>query len=148
MARHETGAKPRVASQQYAIRCPMRIHDQTFPVDLMKLPLLEFDLILGIDWLTEHDASLRCKTIRLKLIAIDGTKLVMTSERSHQTRIISVLKAQRIIDCGCEAFLAHVVDTRILAPTLGDIRTVRDFFDVFPEELSGLPPERALVSDT
>ncbi len=43
---------------------------------------------------------------------------------------------------GCEAYLAHVVDTRQAKPNLGDIPTVRDFPEVFPEELPVLPPER------
>ncbi|KAJ9189421.1 hypothetical protein P3X46_000717, partial [Hevea brasiliensis] len=37
---------------------------------------------------------------------------------------------------------AHVVDTRQAKPNLSDIPTVRDFPEVFPEELPGLPPER------
>ncbi len=43
---------------------------------------------------------------------------------------------------GCEAYLAHIVDTRQAKATLCDITTVRDFSDVFPKELPGLPLER------
>ncbi len=43
---------------------------------------------------------------------------------------------------GCEAYLAHVVDTRQGKLNLSDIPTVRDFSEVFPEELPSLPPER------
>ncbi|XP_076920073.1 uncharacterized protein LOC143581096 [Bidens hawaiensis] len=40
------------------------------------------------------------------------------------------------------AFLAHVVDTKAKERKLEDIPFVRDFTEVFPEDLPGLPPER------
>ena len=55
--------------------------------------------------------------------------------------VISVAKAERYIRKGCEAYLEHVVDMRQVSPYVGDIPTVCDFPDVFPEQLPGLPPE-------
>ncbi len=43
---------------------------------------------------------------------------------------------------GCEAFLAHVVDTKKTSPSIQEIPTVCEFLDVFPEELLGLPLDR------
>ncbi|XP_039065383.1 uncharacterized protein LOC120210768 [Hibiscus syriacus] len=54
-------------------------------------------------------SGLRCKAWRLKLKAVDETKLVMTSERSHQTRIVSAVQAQMMFDNGYKAFLAYFV---------------------------------------
>ena len=34
--------------------CPLKVHHREFPVDLITLPVHEFDLILGIDWLSKH----------------------------------------------------------------------------------------------
>ena len=34
--------------------CPLMIHDREFSVDLITLPFHEFDLILGMDWLSKH----------------------------------------------------------------------------------------------
>ena len=36
--------------------CPLVIHDKEFSVDLIALPFYEFDLILGMDWLSKHRA--------------------------------------------------------------------------------------------
>ena len=36
--------------------CPLEIHDRVFSVDLITLPFHEFDLILGMDWLSKHRA--------------------------------------------------------------------------------------------
>ena len=48
--------------------CPLTIHDREFSVDLIALPFHEFDLILGMDWLSKHRAIVDCdkKTILLK----------------------------------------------------------------------------------
>ena len=47
---------------------PLVIHDREFSVDLIALPFHEFDLILGMDWLSKHRAIVDCdkKTIVLK----------------------------------------------------------------------------------
>ena len=34
--------------------CPLTVHDREFLIDLIALPFHEFDLILGMDWLSKH----------------------------------------------------------------------------------------------
>ena len=48
--------------------CPLMIHDREFAVDLIALPFHEFDLILGMDWLSIHWAIVDCdkKIVLLK----------------------------------------------------------------------------------
>ena len=48
--------------------CPLMVHDREFSIDLIALPFHEFDLILGMDWLSKHRATVDCdkKTILLK----------------------------------------------------------------------------------
>ena len=47
---------------------PLVIHDREFSVDLIALPFHEFDLILGMDWLSKHQAIIEFeeKTVMLK----------------------------------------------------------------------------------
>ena len=47
---------------------PIIIHDREFSTDLIALPFREFDLILGMDWLSKHRAIIDCykKTIALR----------------------------------------------------------------------------------
>ena len=52
------------------------------------------------------------------------------------------MQAKRLLRQGCEAYLAHVVDTKKEIPILDEIPIVREFPDIFPEELPGLPPDR------
>ena len=48
--------------------CPLMVHDRKFLVDLITLPFHEFDLILGMDWLSKHRAIVDCdkETVVLK----------------------------------------------------------------------------------
>ena len=46
---------------------------------------------------------------------------------------------------GCKGFVAYVMDTRAVAgkpSTIVDVPVVREFPDVFPKELPGVPPKR------
>ena len=48
--------------------CHLMTHDIEFSADLLALPFHEFNLILGMDWLSKHRAIVACdkKTVRLK----------------------------------------------------------------------------------
>ncbi|GKC22045.1 putative reverse transcriptase domain-containing protein, partial [Tanacetum coccineum] len=71
------------------------------------------------------------------------TSLTTTQEANAQPlKIISALKARTLISHGCEGFLASIKDTSLDGPRLESHPVVRNFPDVFPDELPGLPPER------
>ena len=56
------------------------------------------------------------------------------------------MKAARLLCKGCSAFLACVVALAKAnqMPSLEEIEVVRDFLDVFSEDLPGLPPVREI----
>ncbi|XP_077225770.1 uncharacterized protein LOC143858961 [Tasmannia lanceolata] len=60
------------------------------------------------------------------------------------THIISACKTSRLLRKGCEGFLASILEVSQEALRLEDITIVRDFPDVFPEDLPGLPPDREI----
>ena len=57
-------------------------------------------------------------------------------------RIISSFFAQKLLRKSNEEFLAYIIDTRDSESKLNQLPVVNDFADVFPKELSGLPPDR------
>ena len=58
--------------------------------------------------------------------------------------MISAISARCLLQKGCKGYLAHVVDTRSCEVRLEDVSVVRDFLDVFPDDLLDLPPEREI----
>ena len=59
-------------------------------------------------------------------------------------RVISAHCAKRLLRKGCKGYLANVVDTRKEVLKLDDIPIVREFSDVFPKDLLGIPIDREI----
>jgi hypothetical protein len=107
-------------------RCEMK-------VDLLPLELHDFDVILGMD----------CFAKTVTFHGTDGRKIVFRGERTVIPNcIVSAMTARKMIKKGCEAYLALVIKTKKEGIQLSDILVVREFPDVFPDELPGVPPER------
>ena len=61
---------------------------------------------------------------------------------SPMSNVISAMNARRLLRKGCEAFLALVLDSKRGKIKFENILVVKDFLDVFPEELPGIPPKK------
>ncbi|KAL2233225.1 UNVERIFIED_CONTAM: Transposon Tf2-12 polyprotein [Sesamum indicum] len=121
----------------------VRIGDVNLPVDLIVLDLKEFDVILGMDWLAQHKAIVDCYKKEVMIECSGESKVILVGDRQVvPVCVISAMEARRLMLEGCEAYLAHVVDTEKVNPTLEEIPVVRDFPEVFPDDLPGLPPHR------
>ncbi|GJX64803.1 putative reverse transcriptase domain-containing protein [Tanacetum coccineum] len=70
----------------------------------------------------------------------------VTGEIETRLNLISCTKTQKYLLKGCPIFLAHVTtkkaEDKSEEKRLEDVPIVRDFPDVFPEDLPGLPPAR------
>ena len=115
--------------------CSIRIQEYEFPADLIELSFREFDVILGMDWLSRHQVVVDCRMKRVTLRTPSGEEVTFIGERSnHLFNVISAATARTMVRKGCEAYLAYVIDTEKAEPSLSDIPKVSDFSDVFPEE--------------
>ncbi|GJU11890.1 putative reverse transcriptase domain-containing protein [Tanacetum coccineum] len=103
--------------------CKLELGTSLFTIDLIPLGHGSFDVIVGMDWLSEHKAEIVCheKVVRIPLES--GEILYVQGERTP----------------GIAKALSNV---KVDEPKLSDISVVRDFIEVFPEDLSGLPPQR------
>ena len=79
----------------------------------MLLPFDEFDVILGMDWLTVHDAVVNSKrkTIDLRCANNEIIRVESTDLKGLPAVILSML-AQKYVRKGCEAYLAYVLDDK------------------------------------
>ncbi|GKA17613.1 putative reverse transcriptase domain-containing protein [Tanacetum coccineum] len=121
---------------------PLRFDDKIRSANLFPLDMNYFDIILGMDWLTKHRTTIVCHTKRVIFGDLDNPKFIYHgSQLGKPIKIISALKTRALISHGCEGFLTSIKDTSLDGPYLESHPVVRDFPDVFPEELSGIPPE-------
>jgi hypothetical protein len=86
------------------------------------------DVILKMDWLSKHKGMINCAKKAVRLTTSSGKEVEYVTENLVTDKAAS----NRIV-------LNHLD----AASTL-DIRTVSEFPDVFPEELSGMPPDREI----
>ncbi|GJV49689.1 reverse transcriptase domain-containing protein [Tanacetum coccineum] len=87
--------------------------NQPFEIDLMPIKLGSFDVVIGMDWLSKYHAKILCDE-KVIYIPING-----------ETLIIRVTEKKKSDE-----------------KRLKDIPVVREFPDIFPEDLPGLPPVR------
>ena len=107
--------------------------------------MYDFDVILGMDWLSTHRALVDCFTKKVVFRKLGFSKLeFMGDRRILPMCVISTLKAKRLLHKDYESYLAHVVETSTSEVTLRSVSVVQEFSNVFPENLLGLPPDREL----
>ncbi|XP_070036550.1 uncharacterized protein [Nicotiana tomentosiformis] len=104
--------------------------------------MVNFD-VLGMEWLSPYHVILDChaKTVTLAMPGL--MQLEWRGTMNHiPCRVVSFLKAQQIVEKGCEAYLAFVRDVSADTPIVESIMVVRYFPDVFLADLPGMPPDR------
>ncbi|KAL8091552.1 hypothetical protein AgCh_033978 [Apium graveolens] len=101
------------------------------------------DVVAGMDWLSQYKENIDCKKKKVLLYTEDNVRVIYQGQKQEK-KFLSVLEAKKLLRQGCEAYLAHVVDTEKKAPSLDDIPVVNEFLNVFPDELPGLPPDREI----
>ncbi|GJX39722.1 putative reverse transcriptase domain-containing protein [Tanacetum coccineum] len=95
--------------------CPLRVSDNIHSANLLPLEMSDFDIILGMDWLTKHRSTIDCHTKRVIFGDLNNPEFIYHGSRP---------------------------DTSLDGPHLESHPVVRNLPDVFPDELPGLPPER------
>ncbi|GJV02214.1 hypothetical protein Tco_1335783 [Tanacetum coccineum] len=114
----------------------------------MPVELRIFDAIIGMDWLANHHAVIVCDEKVMRIPYGDEVLIVQGDggDRREKSKlsIISCTKTQKYIEKGFQNFLAQVTKKETEGKSeekrLEDVPTVRDFLEVFPEDLPGLPP--------
>ncbi|GJR75498.1 putative reverse transcriptase domain-containing protein [Tanacetum coccineum] len=114
----------RVALNAYLIMIVVSsVVNHIFEIDLMPIELGTFDVITVWDLACQHGMGGGDK---------GGSRL----------KIISCIKARKYVEQGCHLFLAHVTESKSKEKRMEDVPVIRNFPEVFPEELPGLPPPR------
>ncbi|XP_073025205.1 uncharacterized protein [Primulina eburnea] len=115
-------------------------------VDLIVLLMPEFDIILGMDWLTKNKVLIDFQkwSVLVRPLGLEQFLFEPGRWRSFP-RMIACIQARRLIQKGYQAFLASIISAPdVPTQSISDVPVVRDFADVFPDDITGLPPERGV----
>ncbi|GJX97558.1 putative reverse transcriptase domain-containing protein [Tanacetum coccineum] len=130
-------------------RYTLNLQNYLFKIELLPIELGSFDVIVGMDWMAEHHGEVVCyeKYIRVPygndMLIIQGERSGIKSE--SRLEVISSIRTQKYIDQGCQVFLIQMMKeekTEIPKRRIKDVPVVKDFPEVFLEDLPGLPPTR------
>ncbi|GJV27972.1 zinc finger, CCHC-type, retrotransposon gag domain protein [Tanacetum coccineum] len=92
----------------------------------------------------EHASDLLdCLLLQMSLVLRPRDQAQRTSVTNYRNPS-TLMIARTLISHGCQGFLASVMDTSLESPNIENLSVVREFADVFPDELPGLPPAREI----
>nr|GEV56542.1 hypothetical protein [Tanacetum cinerariifolium] len=144
-------AKGRISETNTVLRgCTLGFLGHLFNIDLMPVELGSFDIIIDMDWLVNHHAIIVCDE-KIVWIPYGDEVLIVQGDRSDKQKksklsIISCAKTHKYIKRGYPIFLAQITKKKTKDKSkekrLEDVPIVRDFSEVFPEDLPGLPRMR------
>ncbi|GJY18378.1 putative reverse transcriptase domain-containing protein [Tanacetum coccineum] len=103
--------------------CKLELGNSLFIIDLIPLGHGSFDVIVGMDWLSKNKAVIVCHE-KVVEIPLEGG-VILRVQMEHTLRVAK-----------------SIMNAKVDEPKLSEIPVVRDFVDVFPEDLSGLPPQQ------
>ncbi|GJQ90639.1 hypothetical protein Tco_0001778 [Tanacetum coccineum] len=117
-------------------------------MEMLQRKCMQFDAIIGMDWLAKYQAIIVCAEKIVRIPCGNETLIVRGdgSNRGNETylSIISCTKTHKYIKKGCSIFLAHVTtketEDKSEKKRIEDVPIVRNFLEVFPKDLPGLPP--------
>nr|GEU43691.1 putative reverse transcriptase domain-containing protein [Tanacetum cinerariifolium] len=130
--------------------CTLNFLNHPFNTVLMPVELGSFDIIIGMDWLRKYHAIIVCDE-KLVHVPYGNETLIFHGNKNDNRResrltVISCSKAQEYMTKGCQIFLAQIStkkeEDKSEGKQLKDVPIVRDFWEVFPKDLPGLPPAR------
>ncbi|KAA0035496.1 ty3-gypsy retrotransposon protein [Cucumis melo var. makuwa] len=125
--------------------CQVGVANHMLDVTLLVLDMQDFDVILGMDWLSANHASIDCFHKEVVFNPSSGTSFKFKGAGIVCIpKVISAMKASKLLNQGIWSILASVVDTRESEVFLSFEPVVREYPDVFLDELPGLPPSREI----
>jgi len=91
-----------------------------FSADLTLLPSEGLDVILGMDWLTQHQGVISCLPRFVKITHPSGRRIHLEPHKGNADSMLFTLETK----------------------TMEEVPIVCEYPDVFPDELPGMPPDR------
>nr|GEV08633.1 putative reverse transcriptase domain-containing protein [Tanacetum cinerariifolium] len=99
--------------------CTLGLLGHLFNLDLMPIDLGSFDVIIGMDWLAKNHAVIVCDEKIVRIPYENEILIIQGDKRDKVTK--------------------KEIEDKSKEKRLEDVPTVRDFPEVFPENLCGLP---------
>ncbi|GKD57938.1 putative reverse transcriptase domain-containing protein [Tanacetum coccineum] len=128
--------------------CTLGLLGHPFDINLMPVELGSFNVIIGMDWLVKYHALIVYDEKVVRIPYGDEVLIIRGDDYGNGSKlnIISCTKTHKYIQKGCRVYLAQVTSKKAEDKSeekrLEDVPIIREFPEVFPDDLPGLPPAR------
>ncbi|KAF5768290.1 putative nucleotidyltransferase, Ribonuclease H [Helianthus annuus] len=126
--------------------CTLELNNHIFLIDLIPMQLGSFDVIIGMDFLRENHAEVVCFEKMIRFSLANGDLLCVYGENASKgLKLMSCVQASKYLRKEYRAFLANIgvaEKEKKRTTEVKDVPVVREFPQVFPDDLPGLPPSR------
>ena len=101
---------------------PISIHHKSTMTDLIELKMVDFDVILGMEWIHSSYASIYCRTQVVKFQSPNELVIEWASSSTlPKGRFISYHKVRKLVSKGCIFHLVQVNDSSVEVPSLQSV---------------------------
>ena len=129
----------RVSIDMICRGCELDISGILLTVDLRVMDMPEFEVILGIDWLTAYQVIIDCERRRVTAYTQDGTRVTFQGDKND---VLPYTMYDSRLHGKLMGWLANLTLEDEARQDLDLAWVVCEYEDVFPDELPGLPPQR------
>ncbi|XP_022156794.1 uncharacterized protein LOC111023627 [Momordica charantia] len=110
--------------------------DHILEARLIQLDMRDFDVIMGIDWLAANQASINCSKKEVSFQLPFGRSFTFKGVKGEVPRVVSTLKAIHLLQGGARGYLASVVDTNKVSPSVDFVYVVKDHISEAPYRIA------------
>ena len=88
------------------------IASHEFEADLIVLDILDFDIILVMDWLAKHRATADCYRKEVQFSQPEEPEVIFYGERKIlSTSLISVMQEDKMLRKACQGYLVYAIES-------------------------------------
>ncbi|XP_058740934.1 uncharacterized protein LOC131613264 [Vicia villosa] len=131
----DTPSMGSVTTSLVCLNCPLSILGKDFGVDLICLPLNGLDVILGMNWLEFNHVYINCYT---------KTLLFLSSEEEELVGYLTTKELRALLEEEAKVFAIFASLCVAGKMSIIELPMVCEFPEVFPDNVSELPPEREI----
>ena len=95
----ELANQDKVPVHEVCPHCKIEISGHQFPANLIPFQLGEFDVILGMDWLSNHDARINCKEKKVVVRSSNNEEVIFKGQKQDK-QFLTIMQAKKIVTTG------------------------------------------------
>jgi hypothetical protein len=132
-------------TSKYVPDLAFQVGREVLKTNLIVMTIEDYDLILGMDWLSMHSARMDYNNKVVHFVRPGRDVMEFKGNRINELKfLIAGTKTWKMLAKRCQGYFAYLFKKSKDQCTLEDTAVVKEFQDVFSAELTLLPPPREI----